>query len=409
MSSLELTPAGAQEGASAPGAATGSSESIGRGYPRLLFVSLTVGHMAQGLAFTAFIAVLPQMARELGAHGAWVAQMSIALAALGLLMGSLASGWILERAGTRGTLLTAAVVYGVSGAAGGVLRDPTLLLASRFVVGFTAACMVTTCLWGIAAEYAGHQRARALGISNATGNLSALLGTVLGGLLARHGGWPMAFLQYPLFALPAFALVLVCMKQVRPARAHLAVAAERFFLRLLPFFLLATFLFLVIFMGSTQLAFLLEEDGIKDPAIRGPIMSQVTLAATLTSFCYGWLQQRLGVRGTFLSGLLFASAALASIGFGASVGSAALGAALLGIFVGLAVPYVYHTVTERTGAAVRGRAIGVVNAFNFLGAFLNPVLLAPLTRILGVHGTFLTVAAVVALAAVARLVTMLFF
>jgi MFS family permease len=353
--------------------------------------------MAQGLAFTAFISALPQMAHDLGERGEFLAQMTIALAALGLLIGSLASGAILERAGTRTTLLGSIAVFGVAGGSGLIVRDPALLLGTRFAVGFASACMVTACLWAIAAEYSGDRRARALGVSSAMGSLTALLGTLAGGFLAHHGGWRLAFLQYPSFALVTFAMVCVSLKQVMPARARGDTQGERFFVRLLPFFLLATLLFLVIFMGSTQFAFLLQEDGIKDPGIRGPVMSMVTVVATLTSFCYGWIQQRLGVRGTFLCGLACASAALASIGFGSSVASAVLGASVLGVFVGLATPYVYHTVTERTGASTRGRAVGVLNAFNFLGGFLNPVILAPVGRAIGVHGTFLAMAALLAL------------
>ena len=73
-----------------------------------------------------------------------------------------------------------------------VLRDPAVLLASRFVLGFASACAATTCVWGIAAEYEGTRRARALGISAAVANCAALGSTLLGGLLAERGGWPLA-------------------------------------------------------------------------------------------------------------------------------------------------------------------------------------------------------------------------
>src|SRR5215467_10534997 len=105
-----------------------SVASISRGHPRLLFAALMCGHMSQGLAFTAFLAALPQMAHDLGENGEVVAQMTMALAALGLLIGSLASGWILEKAGTRVTLLVSLAVYGLAGMGGLVLRDPTPLL-----------------------------------------------------------------------------------------------------------------------------------------------------------------------------------------------------------------------------------------------------------------------------------------
>jgi MFS family permease len=374
---------------------------LSRGHPQVLFATLTFGHMSQGLAFTAFLAALPQMAHDLGEHGEVVAQMTVALAALGLLIGSLASGWILEKAGTRATLLASLAVYGAAGAGGLVLRDPTLLLTTRFVVGFASACLVTTCLWGIAAEYSGHRRARALGIVNSMGSFMALAGTVAGGFLAQRGGWPVTFVTYPLFALIGLAMGLVSVGQVKPGQMRPAGRSEPFFLRLLPFYLLAALLFIVMFMGSTQFAFLLQEDGIKDPGARSMIMSTVTIVGTLTSFGYGWIQQRLGARGAFLLGLVSVTASLASLGFGNTIPAAIVGAGLLGVYVGLAAPYVYHVVTERTDVFTRSRAFGVLTAFNFLGAFLNPVILAPLGRLIGIHGSFLAVAVITAALALA--------
>jgi MFS family permease len=398
MHGIESEPAAAAGSGMDTGAR--SATAISRGHPRLLFATLMFGHMSQGLAFTAFLAALPQMAHDLGEHGEVIAQLTMALAALGLLIGSLASGWILEKSGTRATLLVSLAVYGVAGAGGLVLRDPTLLLATRFVVGFASACLATTCLWGISAEYTGHRRARALGIVNAMGSFMSLAGTVAGGFLAQRGGWAVTFAIYPVFALIGLVMGLVSVGQVKPAQLRSA-RSEPFFLRLLPFFLLASLLFIVIFMASTQFAFLLQEDGIKDPAARSMIMSTVTIVGTLTAFCYGWIQQRLGVRGAFLLGLISATASLSSLGFGNNTQTAILGAGLMGVFVGLATPYVYHVVTERTDTFVRSRAFGVLAAFNFFGGFLNPVILAPLGRAIGIHGTFLAVAVVTAALALA--------
>jgi MFS family permease len=378
-------------------------QSIARGDPRLLFAALTVGHMSQGLTFTPFSSSLPQMAHDLGPHGAWVAQMTMALGSLGLLVGALGSGWILERTGTRRTLLGSIAVYAIAGSGGMVLRDPFMLLATRFVVGFASACMVTTCMWGIAAEYVGHKRARALGIANSMAPGMALVGMVMGGFLARLGGWPLTFALYPAFGLIAFIVAFRSLKQVRPKQIQTSEERAAFFIRLLPTFLLGALLFCVIFMGLTQFTFLLQEVGVRDPATRSLLISVATVITTLTSFAYGWVHQRLGVRGTLSLGLGCAAVSLAIMGFGSSATSAVLGNTLFGVFTGLTAPYLYHTVAERTDAFTRSRAVGTLNAFNFLGGFLNPVLLAPLGKAIGVHGSFQVVAGVMAVATIAAL------
>lgn len=95
---------------------------------------------------------------------------------------------------------------------------------------------------------------------------------------------------------------------------------------------------------------------------------------------------------TFLLSLISVTASLTSLGFGNTTASAITGAALFGVFAGIAPPYVYHVVAERSDAYTRSRAFGVLNAFNFLGGFLNPVVLGPLARVTGIHGVFLTAA-----------------
>jgi MFS family permease len=388
------------------GSVAASGAIQGRGSPRRLFATLTIGHMAQGLAFTALVSALPQMARDLGPHGEFVAQMTMALASFGVLAGSLLSGWILEKAGARRTLLGFIALYGVAGSGGWFLHDPAMLLLTRFAVGFAAACLVTTCLWGIAAEYAGEARARLLGIASSMAPLISLLATLGGGLLAQVGGWQLSFALYPAFGLAAFLLAFPTMKHVEVHQPQAHPVRQRYLKPLLPLYLLGTGLFTVIFMGSTQFTFLLQEDGVRNPATTSMILGVATLVATLVSFGYGWAYQRLGPRGTLLLALVAASISLAIIGAGTSVASATLGVCVLGVFSGLAAPYVYHTVTERTDAPTRGRAVGVLNAFNFLGGFLNPVLLAPLGRLVGFHRSFLLVAAVMAMLSVVGLAGM---
>ncbi len=336
------------------------------------------------------------MARDFGEHCEFIAQMSLALAALGLMVGALASGSILELAGSRSTMLSALFVYGVLGAGGIVIVDPLLLLASRFGLGFACACMVTTCVWGIAATFEGNRRARALGISAALASFSSLASTLIGGYLAQRGGWRLAFIQYPIFAAAGLLLVFIALRQARLAR-NPTVAAEPFFRPLLPIYLLASLLSAVMFMGSTQFAFLLAADGMSNPARRSLVMAGVTVMSTLTSFSYGALQKRWGTTRVFAGALLSMSTALFTAGLSSSIALAALSAVLMGFYVGVVIPFVHHVVTERSHPSSRSRAIGMLTAFNFLGGFLNPILLAPLGRALGLRGAFLAVAGIMGL------------
>ncbi|MBV8804578.1 MAG: MFS transporter, partial [Sinobacteraceae bacterium] len=286
-----------------------------------------------------------------------------------------------------------------------VLRDPMLLLATRFVVGFAAACMVTTCVWVISAQYQGDRRARVLGISTALSHVASLCGNLLGGYLAQRAGWPMAFVLYPAFSAAGLLLTIGSLRQIKPEGE--SASAPPVLKRLLPFYLLAVFLFAVMFMGSTQFAFLLDENGIKSPATRSLIMGTITVVGTLMSFGYGPVQQRLGVLGAFALGLFSMALSLVAIGAATSAAASVLGAGLMGVYIGLVVPYVYHAVTERTDPFTRSRAIGLLGAFSFLGGFLNPLVFATLGRVIGLRNVFLIVGLVMALLAVGTTTTLL--
>lgn len=381
--------------------ATAAAQSLARGRRAPLFATLMLGQMSQSLTFTAFVAALPQMAREWGAAGPFLAQMTMALAALGMMGGSVVSGWVLERAGTRGTLIGSLVAFALSGAEGLVSAHPIAMMAARFINGLAAAFMATTCLWGIAAEYEGTTRARVLGISSAVSNLMAFGATLLGGYLAQRYGWHAAFAQLPTFGIVGSALAFISIEQIFPSHRHHTAQRQPYFRRLLPFFFFAMFLFAVRFMASTQLPFILDLDGIRGAGMRAVFIAALTVAATFTSFVYGALQQRLTFEGTVVVGLAGMAVALATIAKGTSLGATMGGSLLMGISSGVLGPYVYHVVSERSDMTSRSRAIGMVSAFCFLGGFVNPIVATAISNLVGLRNLFLLVALSMIVAALA--------
>ncbi len=365
---------------------------LSRGRPRLLFVTLVLGQSAQSLAFTAFVAALPQMARDWGVRGPLMAQLTMAFCSLGMMCGSLVSGWVLERVGTRGSLIAAFLAFTLSGAEALFSVNAIALLTARVISGLAAALLATTCLWGISAEHVGAMRARVLGISSSLSNITAFAATLLGGFLASRGGWSLAFVQFPAFGVVGLVLALAGVAQVFPHHALDEIPSEPFIRRLLPFFLFAMFLFSVRFMASAQLPFVLELDGIHNAGLQAVVLAAVTVAAAFSSLAYGSIHQRFSSVAVLKLGLLSVTAALTCFGTLRSIPAAAAGCVLMGISSGLLGPYAYHEVSERSASSVRGHALGVLGAFLFLGGFLNPLVAAAIAGIVGLRGLLLCVA-----------------
>jgi MFS family permease len=372
----------------------------------LAFAALMLGHSAQGLTFTAFTPALAAMAKTFNAagDGAFLAQFMVTIASGGLILGAFASGWIVDRIGARRTLLAAIILYGVCGAGGLVLQNVTALLVSRAIVGFATACLVTAAVAEIAALFDGNARAKVIGASTGLGSATALVGLVLGGLLAQAGGWRLAFVQYPVFAVLGLGAVLFGLRgAARPAPAAASNPGGGALGRLWPMYLLSLVIMMVMFMGSTQFAFLLPQDGVRQPTTIALIMGLITLFAVGASFAYGAVEARLGARGALAFGLGCNALGLGLIGLVPNIAAAAVGAAFMGVYVGTVMPFTHHAVASLAPPHARARAIGLLNAFNFMGAFINPFLFNPLSARFGLHGLFLIVGCVMAVMAVGAL------
>ena len=96
--------------------------------------------------------------------------------------------------GRRKTLLIALAVFTVASLLGGLVNDPTLLIAARFIKGMSAAFTAPASLSMITTTFReGAQRNRALSIYTAFGASGFSSGLILGGLMTEVG-WRWTFL-----------------------------------------------------------------------------------------------------------------------------------------------------------------------------------------------------------------------
>lgn len=356
----------------------------------IAFAALMLGHASQGLTFTAFSPGLPAMAQSFDAtgHGMEIAQQSVTIAALGIIAGAFSSGKIIDIVGSRVTMLTALALFGITGLGGLFLADPWTLLASRVINGFSVACLVTACVNTISILFEGNARAKAIGIAGAMGSAMALVGLLAGGVLAQKFGWRAAFIQFPVFAAAGFILTLIGIRNTAPL-IHDTTAENHSWIKILPLLVLATIIIMVMFLGTAQIAFLLSQNGVTASTTISLVMGTVTLFAVFVGLLFGSLEHRLGLQATLALGFAACGAGLALLGLVPSLPAAFAGAALLGTYTGIALPYPYHAVTLKTPAHARAKAIGAVGAFSFFGAIANPFVFEPMTKAVGLHNVFI--------------------
>jgi MFS family permease len=108
--------------------------------------------------------------------------------------------------GRRRILLIGLTVFTAASLLGGMVSDPNLLIATRFLKGASAAFTAPAGLSYITTTFAeGHERNRALSVYTAFGASGFSSGLILGGLLTE-AGWRLTFLLPVPFALLILAL-----------------------------------------------------------------------------------------------------------------------------------------------------------------------------------------------------------
>ena len=109
--------------------------------------------------------------------------------------------------GRRRMFITGLVAFALASLAGGLARDPALLIAARVIQGAGAAIVAPAALSLITTSFPeGPQRTRAIGLYVAIASVGFVSGQVLGGVLVQFTSWRAVFLVNVPVGLAAAAL-----------------------------------------------------------------------------------------------------------------------------------------------------------------------------------------------------------
>jgi MFS family permease len=362
----------------------------------LAIAVMTFGTSFMSLVVVSLAPVLPEIGKHFGAGGGDLARVIQVAPAFGTIFGAPVSGWIVERLGARRFLLWAFALFGLFGSAGLYLDDLTLLIASRFLLGISAAGIVTAALYIISEYFDGDARARILGYQSAVGGVAAMAIGPIAGLIAEAGGWHGPFSLYLL----GFPFALITWFAFPPDARRKAKAKQASgggsILSLVPLLALVVVFFVGSYMSNVQIPFLLDEDGVTTPFLRSLVPSLSAGMVALGSATFGAIRARIGDRWTLrlAGGLMgFGIIFMGAVDTGVL---AAIGCAISGLGIGIMNPQVNHLLISQAAPEARGRAAGLGYTARYIGNFLNPVVVKPLADMWGLHGAFVAIGAVFA-------------
>jgi MFS family permease len=360
---------------------------------------------AVGLTLAAMPPILPELAMRLGSDRA--AQLVTSVSGFGMIVGGLFSGRLLERTGVRNFTLASLVIYGVFGTLCWFLSSALTMGLSRFVLGMGGVFFSTAALALTAATFTGEARSRVIGLQQATSQVVNVCAVFIVGAMVAVTGWRGAFLLYGAFAVLLFALALLGVSKAistgdaatadATASAVEAPASSAFLRKIAPICALTTLMGILTVIPMAQLPFVLADNGQGSPQQVSLVLGVNFVFAAISAMSFARLTGRFGKPATFMAGLTCGMVGIALMGLTHGLPLSCVAAALAGLGTGIYNTYVFDHGVEISPPAYHGRAAGLLFAFMFFGAFINPLVAGVFAQIFGLHNAFPAMALVAVL------------
>ncbi|HYJ65719.1 MAG TPA: MFS transporter [Parafilimonas sp.] len=336
---------------------------------------------------------LPQMTIAFAGvkNAAFIVKMVLTIPALMIAIVSPITGRLIDRRGRLKILRFALVLYAVSGVGGYFLNNLYYILISRAVLGISVGMSMTIVITLIADYFEGIQRQKFVGLQIAFMSIGGILFLVLGGILADIG-WRYPFLIYlsSLLVLPLTIIFLrepAVVQKRNEAIQHLKAPPIIWLL-----FFNTMVMWIIFFIIPVQIPFYLKSIGVKKNSLIGAAIAMSTLFSAMSSFSYSKIKARLSFLSIFSIGYLLMAAGFICIAFSTTYLLVVVAMMLCGLGMGMMIPNTNMWVMKIAPPEIRGKEIGKLTTFWFLGQFLSPVIIAPVLKNLSLASTFMMAA-----------------
>lgn len=350
----------------------------------LLVSSLTI------MSIITIAPAIPQMAKVF-AHvdnAVFLAKLVLTLPALMIALVSPFAGRLIDRFGRIRILRYALVLYAIAGAGGFFLNNLYHILLSRAVLGIAVGMSMTIIITLIADYFAGMERQKFVGLQIAFMSLGGIVFTILGGVLSDIG-WRFPFLIY-LSSLLILPLVIFFLPEPpvleKNTKANRQLQAPSFIWAL---FVNTMFMWLIFFLIPVQIPFYLKAIGIEKNSLIGAAIAMSTAFSAISSFFYSRIKDRLSFLSIFAIGYLLMAAGFVCMALANSYLLVVLAMVLAGLGIGMMIPNTNMWVMKIAPPEIRGKEIGKLATFWFLGQFLSPIIIYPVLKHLSLSSTFM--------------------
>lgn len=322
---------------------------------------------------------LPDMSRHFGEHpwGTELVKLSLSLPALFIALSAVLAGRFIDRAGRLKLLGVALIGYAIAGSSGFWADNLFGILSGRALLGVCVGISMTIVTTLVADYYQGKDRQQFAGLQIAVMSLAGILFISLGGFLADIS-WKIPFLLY-LYSLLVLPVALKYLREPARSGEASAVAApgQKAPAVLWIVFFNVMLMWILFFIIPIQIPFYLKSIGVEKNSLIGIAIASSTFSSALSSFFYVRLKGKLSFGMVFSIGYGLMALAFLSVSLATTYEVVMTGLVLAGFGMGMLIPNSNILVMQLAPPSVRGREIGKLTTFWFLGQFISPLVLLP--------------------------------
>ncbi len=361
----------------------------------LLVSSLTI------MSIVTISPALPRMSEVFSEvpGSALLVKMVLTLPALFIGLSGPFVGRVIDRYGRLKLLYAALLLYAGAGAAGYLLNDLYAILFSRALLGVAVGMTMTIAITLIGDYFEGPERRKFIGLQVAFMSGGGILFLGLGGWLTDVG-WRYPFLIY-LFALLVLPLTRLFLNEPNIGR-HSGPKAKGPVRSPSIIWLLfgnTMLMWIIFFLIPVQAPFHLQAIGIAPNALIGFAIAVATATSALSSSFYSRLKGWLSYHLIFATGYSLMALGFFLLAIAQNYPTVLFAMLFSGLGIGMMIPNTNMWIMQIAPPSIRGREVGRLTTFWYVGQFLSPLAVMPLLRVLSLAQTFLLGAALLFLLA----------
>jgi MFS family permease len=153
-------------------------------------------------------------------------------------------------------------------------------------------------------------------------------------------------------------------------------------------------MWVIFFIIPVQVPFYLKSIGVEKNALIGIAIASSTFFSAASAFSYSKIKDRLNFQQVFYLGYFLMALGFIGIALSTTYLMALIGILIVGLGMGVLIPNANIWVMQLAPLEIRGREIGRLTTFWFMGQFLSPIVLLPFLQLISLAQLFYVISGV---------------